>query len=125
MADNNRWIVEGFLGKYPKEGTGKSGPWYIQSIGVYAGKDKETQQNKYENISFFVPKDDIERFKQIPQGTKIRLTGKPEASGYIDKNSGEMITKLQMKLEWGGGWEVVENEASVSVSNGENLEEPF
>lgn len=125
MADNNRWTIEGYLGKYPKEGEGKAGPWLMQSLGVYAGKDKETQQNKYDNITFFVGKDDIENFKKIPLGTKMRLTGKPHASGYIDKNSGEMITKLQMKLEWGGGWEVVENDQPVTATDGDFSDEPF
>jgi len=104
----SEWKIEGFLGKYPKEGTSKTGhPWMRQSVAVMDGKDKEDEtKNKWINVGFFVPKDDIPRFKALAPGTKIGLKGKPEANAYINKD-GELISSLNIKLAWEDSWWVI------------------
>lgn len=128
MNNSNEWKIEGFLGKYPKEGTTKTGkPYLIQSVSVYAGKDKETGKTKYDHIKFFVPQDDIQAFKNMDEGTLLELRGKPEANAYIDKE-GELQKNLQMNLAWENSWNIIEKHAKKS-SDQPSLEdfsdEPF
>lgn len=126
MAQNNKWQVEGILSKFePREGVSKAGnPYMIHSISVYVGKDKETGKSKYENIKFFVPKDDIQAFKSMPGGTILQLRGKPEANAYIDKE-GELKKELQIKLDWENSWNVIEREGNPVTKQQEFSEEPF
>lgn len=112
MASANEWVVEGSLGKqeYVKTGVSKTGnPWMIQSISVYAGKDKKTGKTKYDRIGFFVPKDDQQKFASFPDGQKIRLKGRPQANAYINKE-GDLITSLNIQTAWEDYYELLDEE---------------
>jgi hypothetical protein len=125
---SNLWTVEGYLGKkdYIKRGTTKAGkPYMIHSIAVWAGKDKETGKNKYDNISWFVPADDHSTFDRLPDKQKVILRGKPIASAYTDKE-GNLVTKLQMQVAWENYYELVgDYNLEVATSNAEYSDEPF
>lgn len=123
MNKSNEWLIEGFLGSFPKEGTTKAGkPYMIQSVSVYAGKDKETGKPKYDHIKFFVPANDIPTFKNMPEGTLLQLRGKPEANAYIDKE-GELKKNLQMNLAWEDSWTIIKRQEPQPTLEGLNVEE--
>lgn len=125
MAKNNNFSITGFLGKkeYAKEGTGQYGRWYRQSVAVFASKDKETQKNKYDNIAFFVPEDQIESIKKLEDGTLLKLTGQYSSSDFTDRN-GVKRNSIQIDISE-GSWEVVERENPQQQPAKEFSEDPF
>lgn len=115
MAKGNQWTVEGYLGRkdYIKKGTSKAGNTYmIHSVAVYSGKDKQTGKNLYDNISFFVPKDDHGLFESLPDKQKIRLRGKPACGSYVNKE-GELVKKLNFQPDWENYFDLIDTEAQV------------
>lgn len=102
------WHPEGTLTKSISENisakTGK--PWLRRSIAIYRGKNKETDEPRYEYVSFFVKSEDIDTFRALPPKTKIRLHGEPEASAYI--KDGEAIGQLQLRPGFDEWFEIIE-----------------
>jgi len=126
---SNLWEIEGRLGKkeWIKEGTSRNGkPYMIHSVSVYDSKDKETDEVKYLRVTFFVPEKDHSVFKRFDDGAKIRLRGKPDPNGsYINKDTGEIVHKLAMKVNWDNYYELIDQPQLQSEPEYDPGEEPF
>lgn len=126
MATNS-WTPEGILGKkeYIKTGVArKSGKAYaIHSISEYVKKNKETGKPLYRRIKFFIPEKDLEFFKSLEDGQKIRLKGNPEASSYINED-GELIQQLSISLAWEDYYELLDSPGQETLLDGYS-DEPF
>lgn len=123
MASSS-WTIEGSLTKNLKEGNSKTGrPWLLRTVSVYAGKNKETEESKYEYVSFFVKPEDVDFFRDLPAKTKLRLYGKPQSNAYI--KDGQVVQGLQLSPAWENWYEIVERAEEAPASEYEESDEPF
>jgi single-stranded DNA-binding protein len=82
-----------------KEGTyrtheGNLSTWVVFLIYVYTGKDKQTNQNKYENFSISVYGADAEMIKKLDKKTPIHIEGNIKNNVYQNKH-GENVHSIR------------------------------
>lgn len=82
----NQWVLEGFLGSYPRTGTTEAGrKYYSNTVSTTKGKD-DTGKYIKDYIKFTLWGDACDIVEQFGESTYIRVTGKPALDEYTKKD---------------------------------------